>query len=62
MTVLTKAEARAFLTQDDLRALEAGIENNKIVASLSVPTGTPMVIVRNKEIAFFDILELVGSV
>ncbi len=62
MTVLTKAEARAFLTQDDLRALEVDIENNKIVASLSEPTGTPMVIVRNKEIAFFDILELVGSV
>jgi hypothetical protein len=59
MTILTKSEAQAFLTKDDLAKIERDIEKQKFAATLG--SATPVVVVRGKEISFFDILELIGT-
>lgn len=61
MTTLTKDQAKAFVTKDDLDQLEKLIEAEMLQADL-VGRPIPTIIVRGVELSLFDILELLGTV
>ena len=60
MTPLSKDEAKAFLTNQDLLKLENQIVLEKLQAPLD-SEDRPMVTVRGKVIPLFVVLDLVGT-
>lgn len=57
---LTRAEAEAFLTKDDLEKLMQQISEARIQAVLA-DERSPVVVVRGKVIKFFDVLSILGK-
>jgi hypothetical protein len=58
--ILSKAEAKAFLTRADLEKLEQSVEAGTLKATITVDQ-TPCIEVRGKIVRLFDVLELIGS-
>jgi hypothetical protein len=57
--ILSKAEAKAFLTRADLEKLEDEINNGALKATI-VDEQTACIEVRGKIVRLFDVLELIG--
>ena len=60
MTVLSRDDAKAFLTKDDLETLERNIIKSKVRASLSADLN-PCIEIRGRQIPLFTALELIGT-
>lgn len=58
--VLSRDEAKAFLTKADLEKLEGLISNTRLQAMLDEGR-SPYIVVRQKYIRLFDALELMGT-
>lgn len=61
MTMLTKEEAKAFLSKTDLDRLMQLAEDGMLRADVGVDPA-PMIIVRGAELSLLDVLELLGAV
>lgn len=58
--ILSRDEAKAFLTKADLEKLEGSVSESKLQAMLDEGR-SPYIVVRQKYIRLFDALELMGT-
>jgi hypothetical protein len=58
--ILSRDEAKAFLTKADLEKLEGYVTESKLQALMDEGR-SPYIVVRNKYIRLFDALELMGT-